>query len=67
MKVKELAIGVVATFAIVLVVAVVVTYLWNLLVHGAGNIEWETSLRLAIILGLALPAAQTLRFKERHA
>jgi hypothetical protein len=42
------------TFAIVLVVSVIVTFLYSLIVHGAGVIDWETSFRLAIILGIVL-------------
>ena len=66
MNIKGLAVGVVATFAVVLVVAVVVTYLWNLLMHSAGNVDWETSFRLAVILGIALPAAEALRLKQKQ-
>ena len=43
-----------ATFAIVLVVSVIVTFLYSLVVHGAGVIDWEASFRLSIILGIAL-------------
>jgi len=42
------------TFAVVLVVSVIVTFLYSLIVHGAGVIDWETSFRLAIILGIVL-------------
>ena len=43
------------TFIITLIVAVVVTLLWNLVSHGTPSIDWDTSFRLAIILGVALP------------
>lgn len=66
MNVKGLAVNVVATFAVVLVVAVVVTYLWNLSMHGAGNADWETSFRLAVIFGIALPTAEALRLKQKQ-
>lgn len=42
------------TFAVVLVVSVIVTFLYSLIVHGAGVIDWETSFRFAIILGITL-------------
>jgi len=64
MSIKGLTVGVVATFAIVLVAAVVVTFLWNLWIHGAGNVDWETSFRLAVILGIALPVTEVLRLKK---
>ena len=42
-------------FGLTLVVAVIVTFLYSLIVHGAGTIDWEVSFRLAIVLGIALP------------
>lgn len=50
------------TLGITLVVGVAVTWLWRLARHGAGAVDWETSFRLAIILGIALP---WLRARER--
>ena len=43
------------TFAIVFLVSVVVTFLYSLLVHGSAVVEWETSFRFGLILGIALP------------
>ena len=39
-------------FGITLVVSVAVTYLWSLSFHETAKIDWETSFRLAIILGI---------------
>lgn len=55
MNVKKFAMDVAATFAVVLVVSVVVTYLYALIVHGAGLVDWESSFRFAIIFGIVLP------------
>ena len=63
MNIKKLLIGFVTTFALILVVAAIVTYLYNLIAHGTGTIDWETSFRLAVILGLALPIHRA--FTER--
>jgi hypothetical protein len=41
--------------AIVLVVSLIVTYIYGLIVHGSGVAEWESSIRLAIILGIVVP------------
>jgi len=54
MDVKALFLDFVSSFLLVLVVTVVVTYLWNLIFEGAGVVEWETSFRLAIVLGIVL-------------
>jgi len=43
----------VVTFIVTLIVAVIVTLLWKLIAHGNASIDWATSFRLAIILGIA--------------
>jgi hypothetical protein len=47
------------TASVTFVVAAVVTYLYNYLVHGNGIINWETAVDMAIILGIILPLSQT--------
>lgn len=44
-----------AAFSITLLVSMIVTFLYSLLVHGIGVVDWETSFRLAFIFGIALP------------
>lgn len=39
-------------FGITLIVSVAVTFLWSLGFHETAKIDWETSFRLAIILGI---------------
>lgn len=51
-------------FSLVLVVGAVVTYLYSLLVHGSGIIDWDTSLRLAIIFAIVLPTLREVERKE---
>jgi hypothetical protein len=65
MQVKRLLVDVFTVFSISLVVSVIVTWLWNLVVHKAGSIDWETSLRFAIVLGITLPWIATPRTKAR--
>lgn len=43
------------TAAITFIVAAVVTYLYSLLVHGAGVVDWGTAVQLALVFGLVLP------------
>lgn len=61
MKIKKLLIDFVTVFAVILVVSVIVTFLWNRIVHGASKIDWETSFRFAILLGIILPWLETRR------
>lgn len=51
MTFKEGIIAFFSGFAITLIVSVAVTYLWSLCFHEMATIDWETSLRQAIILG----------------
>jgi hypothetical protein len=48
-------------FAVSLIVTVVVTLLWNLVVHGTSAVDWETSFRFAIIFGILLTWVETKR------
>jgi hypothetical protein len=55
------------TFALVFVVAAVVSFLYSLIAHGEGGIDWDHSVRLAIIFGIVVPwirARQTNGEKE---
>lgn len=66
MNTKELLLGFVITFLAVLGVSAVVTYLWNLIRYDTGAVNWETSLRLAVILGFSLPVARALRSNPKR-
>ncbi len=50
--------GILTGFLIIAPVAflatLLVTYLYGLIVHGTGSLDWEFSIRLAIILGITL-------------
>lgn len=54
MNVKRLSIEFVTVFAVALVTTAMVTLLWNIVGHGAGVIDWETSLCFALIFGVIL-------------
>jgi len=38
-----------------LLTCAVVTLMWNLALHRRGTIDWSTSFRFAIVLGILLP------------
>lgn len=59
MNMKRLLVEFVTVFAVTLVTAALVTFLWNLIGQGAGAIDWETSFRLAIIFGIILTWVQS--------
>ena len=54
MKIKGILLNFAIFFLITFVVSTIVNFLWNLIFHGTTTIAWETSFRLAIILGIVL-------------
>lgn len=52
MNFKKLLKAFVTIFTITLIVSIGVTYLWSLIFHDIIKIDWETSFRFAIILGI---------------
>jgi len=54
MSVKRLLSEFVITGLITFVVAAAVSYVYSLLAHRAGTVDWETAIRMAIILGIVL-------------
>jgi hypothetical protein len=55
MDLKKMIIGFITVFAITLLASIGVTFLWSLIFHGVAIIDWETSFRFAIIIGIILP------------
>ena len=65
MNMKELLINFVITFAVTLVVTGIVTFLYSLIVHGTGTVDWEASFRLATILGIVLSWTKARESREK--
>ena len=55
MNFKKIIIEFITVFTISLLATIGVTFLWSLVFHGVATIDWETSLRFAILLGIILP------------
>ena len=55
MSIKQYATDFIIMFAVVMVVNLIVTYLYTLIFHGLGVIDWETAFQFAITLGFILP------------
>jgi hypothetical protein len=64
MNVKQFAFAFCLVAPIVLIVSLVVGYLYGALVHGVGLLEWESSIRFAIILGIVLPLVRQMDKKK---
>ncbi len=65
MNVKRLLVEAVTVFAASFVVSIIVTLLWNLVLNRTETIDWETSCRFAIVLGIILPWIGTRRSTGR--
>jgi len=65
MNIRRFLVESATVFAVTLILSVMVTLLWNLSVHGAGTIDWETSFRFAILFGIILPWIETRRRREK--
>jgi hypothetical protein len=55
MNTKSFWLDMAVTIPVTFVVAAVVTYLYSLIAHGSGLVNWDTAFHLAIILGIVLP------------
>ena len=64
-NIKKLVVEFMTVFAIVLVTTAIVTFLWNIIGHGASAVDWETSFRLAIIFGFILTWVKSREIKEK--
>jgi hypothetical protein len=65
MRTKKLAVEFITVFAVALVITVIVTYLWNIIGHGESTIDWETSIRFAIIFGITLTWVKSREIKGK--
>lgn len=59
---KELAADFLYSLLSAFIVTTIVSYLYNLLVHDAGRVEWSTSFQMAIIFGIIIPL---VHYRER--
>ena len=55
----------VANFSLTIVVAAIVTFLWSLIAHGSGVINWETSFVLALVLATVLASRKSQELKGK--
>ncbi|HCV43513.1 MAG TPA: hypothetical protein DGH68_08500 [Bacteroidetes bacterium] len=55
MNIKQYAVDSAVISSIVLLVNLAVTFLYGLIVHGTGVLNWESAFGFAISLGIILP------------
>ncbi len=64
MNTRQFLLDVAITIPITFIVATAVTYLYSLIAHGSGTVNWDTAFVLAIILGIVLPLTRSWPSKE---
>lgn len=64
MNAKAYLLDMAITIPVTFVVAAVVTYLYSLLAHGSGSVDWDAAFHLAFIIGIVLPLTRA-RGNER--
>ncbi len=58
MNIRRWIVDIVIVFSVTLVTSMVVSALWNLAARRTTAIDWETSFRFAIVLGIIVPWIQ---------
>jgi len=53
------------TSILAFIVASIVSFLYGLIAHGAGVVDWGTAARLALILGIIFPILSYLERKKK--
>ncbi len=64
MNLKNILRGFVVYFVLVFIVSAVVSYLYSLLAHGQGIVDWAYSVRWALIFAIVLPVASELQRRK---
>jgi len=54
MSISKIIIRFITIFVVGLLVTIGITFLWNLAFQGIAKIDWETSCRFALVLGIIL-------------
>lgn len=65
MSVKNFIINFALVFCITFIVSIVVSYLYSLIAHGAGSIDWPLSFRNSIIFGIIIPLSNILKSNKK--
>jgi hypothetical protein len=65
MKAKIVFWDFLANFSLTIVVAAVVTFLWSLIAHGSGFINWEISFLMATVMSIVLASRKMQELKRK--
>ena len=64
MSIRRVVVDAAIVFSVTLVTSMVVSVLWNVIAHKTTTIDWETSVRFAVVLGIIVPWIQARRGRQ---
>ncbi len=65
MNLKNILRGFVVYFVLVFIVGAAVSFLYSLIAHGQGVVDWESSFRFALIFGVVMPVVGEFERKKK--
>lgn len=65
MNIKKVLVDFASVFAVSMIAYAIVDLLWNLIVHGASTVDWQSSFCFAILFGTIFSWIGTRRCKEK--
>lgn len=65
MNIRKMGVEFITVFAIALVTAALVTFLWNTIVHADRSVDWEISFLFAILFGIIQTLMKWREAKEK--
>ncbi len=51
-------------FVVVFVVSAITTYLYSLIAHGTGVVDWDSAFRFGLVFGISLPLISRFQGKK---
>jgi hypothetical protein len=51
-------------FVLVFIVSAITTFLYSLIAHGTGLVDWESAFRFGLIFGISLPLVARFEGKK---
>jgi hypothetical protein len=51
-------------FLLVFVVSAIITFLYSLIAHGIGVVDWDSAFRFGLIFGISLPLVRRMEGKK---
>ena len=64
MKFWNLVLNCIIVGALAMLAGLLVSFLFNLIVHGQALVAWGATFRMAVVIGLVIPIAELIKVKS---